>query len=140
MRKFGKIKTTFWTDKDIIGLPAESKTPAVYSLTSPHTNMIGCFRLPFEYAAADLNCTLEIVTANFRSLEQAGFCSYDPQSAWLFIPRFLEWNPLENFNQGKAAANLIAAVPRTVSFYPAFLKSVQEYASAYLPKGFLNGS
>lgn len=139
MREYGKIFTRFWTSPDITGLAWEPKCLAAYLLSSQHTNMIGCFRLPFEYVASDLNCTREIVAVHFKELERVEFCRYDGQTCWVLMPNFLKWNPLENWNMGKAAAKLITQVPRRSPLYPALTQALRDHGAAFLPKGFLDG-
>lgn len=139
MREYGKILTRFWTSPDILGLAPEPKCLAAYLLSSPHSNMIGCFRLPLEYAAADLNWQRDVLTRCIEELEGGGFVRYDARTSWLIIHRYLKWNPLENWNVGKAAAKLITGVPRTSAVYEPLIDALVEHNVAFLPKGFVDG-
>lgn len=46
MREYGSVQTQFWPDLALQNLSTHAKLLAVYLLTGPHTNMLGCFRLP----------------------------------------------------------------------------------------------
>ena len=51
-------------------LSNEAKLLALYLLTGPHTNMLGCFRLPASYVAEDLGWDLKTVSKRFNELNQ----------------------------------------------------------------------
>jgi hypothetical protein len=111
MRKYGTIHCSFWTSENIRRLSDDARTVALYLLTGPHTTMIGCFRLPDGYAAEDLAWPIERVTEALSELDRNGFATRHEPSKLVFIPNFLEWNRVENANQGKAAAKLFDALP-----------------------------
>ncbi len=52
-REYGVVHTSFWTSADIRGLSCKAKLLFLYLLTGPHSNGLGCFRLPIPYMAAD---------------------------------------------------------------------------------------
>jgi hypothetical protein len=54
MRSYGSVHTKFWINSDVQLLSPNAKLLALYLLTSPHTNMLGCFRLPIGYVVEDL--------------------------------------------------------------------------------------
>ena len=54
MREYGKINTRFWADTKMLRLTVNARFMVVYLLTGPHTNSVGCFRLPSGYISADL--------------------------------------------------------------------------------------
>ena len=51
---YGKVKDTFWTDKKIVALSDDAKLLALYLMTGPHRNILGCMRIPDGYLIADL--------------------------------------------------------------------------------------
>lgn len=116
MRDYGKIHNGFWTGETLKGLSGDAKLLAAYLLSSPHTNMIGCFRLPDAYACDDLEWTSERLRNGFETLSQAGFVRYDARTKWVWIVNFLSFNKPENPNQWKAAAKLTASIPDSVAF------------------------
>jgi hypothetical protein len=67
-----------------------------------------------------------------------GFIEYDAALSWMLIRRFLIWNPIENPNQGKAAAKLVGEVPRASSVYAA-LVDILRLNPGNFPEGFVNG-
>ena len=53
MRDYGKVFSTFWTSDSTRGMSDDAKVLALYLLTGPHSNIIGCFRLPDGYVSED---------------------------------------------------------------------------------------
>lgn len=134
MRDYGKIYTRFWTSPDISQLSLRAKLIAVYLLSSPHTTMIGCFRIRTAYIADDLGISLEQVTEGLLELSRIGFIKRDEPLSLVMICNFLNWNPIENPNQAKAAAKLVEQLPKDSSLRQEVLNALASH------KGFSNGS
>lgn len=111
MRDYGKVYSAFWTSEDTRDLSDDGKLLALYLLTSDHTNIIGCFRLPDAYVCEDLGWVAERVSKGFTELFQKGFATRNERSRWIVIHKFLRWNQIENPNQAKAAKKAAEAVP-----------------------------
>lgn len=84
---------------------------ALYLLTSPHANLIGCYRLPDAYVAEDMQWPPERVSEGFAELQQKGFVSRDEGTKWVFIHKYLMWNGFENGNVAIAAQKAFDQVP-----------------------------
>jgi hypothetical protein len=136
-QRYGRIHINYWTSPDIIGLSPETKLIGAYILTCPHGNMIGCFRLPIAYVVDDLAMGYEAVSEGFRNLCDKGFVTHDSAVSWLLISKFLKWNPIDNPNQGKAAAKQVDAVPRNSSVYAPLMQILAANPGNF-PEGFLN--
>jgi hypothetical protein len=137
-QRYGRIHVNYWTSLDIIGLSLETKLVGAYILTCPHGNMIGCFRLPIAYVVDDLGMSCPTVSEGFRNLCDTGFITYDSPLSWVLISKFLKWNPIDNPNQGKAAAKQVHGVPRNSSVYAPLVQMLAANPSNF-PEGFLNG-
>jgi hypothetical protein len=124
MRDYGKVHTGFWHNEELRGLDSDAKVLALYLLTSPHTTMIGAFRLPDAYACEDLDWTPERLRNCFRTL--SGFAEYDPKTKWVWIVNFVRFNRPENPNQWKAAVKLAESIPDSVPFKEAALETVRK--------------
>lgn len=111
MREYGKIHSSFWTSPDIRALGEDGRTLAAYLLTSPHSNMLGCFRVPLAYVCDDLKWPLERVLEGFAKLTQRVWVTFDKGSEWVVIHKFLKWNQPENPNVVRAAEKLFAQIP-----------------------------
>lgn len=127
MRDYGKVQSTFWTSDDIRRLSDTARMLALYLLTGPHTNQIGCFRLPDGYVSEDLNWTIETVQKGFAELSENGFANRDEGSKWVFINNFLKWNEIENPNQGKSAIRLFDQVPNSSSVKVSLAKALKGF-------------
>ncbi len=111
MRDYGRVYSSFWQSPEMRALPEDARTLALYLLTTPHGNLIGCFRLPDAYAAEDLQWPSERVGEGFRKLVDAGFLTRDEATKWVFIAKFLKWNSFENPNVARAALKAFEQVP-----------------------------
>lgn len=110
-RAYGRIHASFWTSPTIRALGDDGRTLAAYLLTGPHSNMLGAYRLPFAYAADDLDWGTERVAQAFRVLADRGFAKRDDETSWVLVYRYIHWNPAENPNQAKAIRKLLMEVP-----------------------------
>lgn len=131
MRDYGKVHTSFWTSADTAGLGDDGRMLALYLLTGPHTNQIGCFRLPDGYVMEDLGWTAERVSEGFQQLFQKGFATRDDDSKWVVIHKFLRWNEIENPNQAKAAVRLFDAVPNGSWVKPMLARALRDFSPRF---------
>lgn len=138
MRRYRTFFPGYWTSADIVDLPSDTKLLGAYLLTSPHANMIGCFRLPNAYVVDDLRMGSETVSKGFRNLCGNGFITHDSALSWVLINKFLKWNPIENPNQGIAASKLVAEVPQNSSVYAPLLDMLRLNPRNF-PDGFVDG-
>ena len=111
MRDYGVIPTDLWSRQEFRVCTSEAQLLLLYLLSGPHTNLIGCFRLPFGYVGADFAWTSETVSERFAELFEKGFASADETVGWVYVPEVLQRSPIANPNVGKAAAKLFAQVP-----------------------------
>lgn len=127
MREYGKIHSSFWTSNDIRSMSEDGRTLAAYVLTSPHSNMLGCFRIPPAYVSDDLNWSMERVTKGFAELFAKGFATLSEGSNWLVIHKFLKWNQPENPNVVKAAEKLFDQIPDECGAKPYLAWAIAEF-------------
>lgn len=137
MRDWGRVHTILWVQMLMQQLSDAARLLALYLLSGPHTNMVGCFRLPMMYVAADLGWPTEKATAAMNELARAGWLTYDTASCWVVVTEFLKHNAIENPNQGKAASKLADAVPQNSLVFPTFVAAVRAHGGRYL-EPFLN--
>ena len=110
MREYGKVYTAFWTSDDVQRMTEDQRTLALYLLTCPHGNMLGCFKLPIAYVAEDLRWATERVEDALVGLIEVGYVYRSDKAAWTLIKGFLKWNQFENANVSKAAIKLFDAL------------------------------
>lgn len=108
---YGKVKDTFWTDKKILALPDDAKLLALYFLTGPHRNILGCMRVPDGYIMADLKWPSERLSDAIRTLCACQFICRD-DDGWTLIRNQLKHDPLSVPNHVKAAITIANTVPR----------------------------
>jgi hypothetical protein len=128
MRDYGIIHTAYWTDDKIAALSDAAKLLGAYLLTCPHSNAIGCFRLPMGYISEDLHWSPDKVRSALRELSGIGFICRDETSTWTLIRNFLAFNTIENPNVGKACMRLADAVPSSFPFFHRLIEALEPHA------------
>jgi len=136
MRDYGSIRTQFWIADDISHLSDQAKLLALYLLSGPHTNMLGCFRLPPGYIAEDLRWSIEVVNKALNELYDAAFINYDKKSHWLVVQQFLKWNPVENPNQAKKIVKLFSKIPMKTTIFQTIVDALLNHTK-YLENEFI---
>jgi hypothetical protein len=110
MREYGQVQSAFWQSSDAQSWSDRAKLLALYLLTGPHANGIGCYRLPDGYVMADLGWDVETVSAGFEELSRNGFANrFD---GVVLIPNFLRWNRIANANVAKARFAEFESLPK----------------------------
>lgn len=110
-RRYHRVQAKFWTDEAVRTWDDDTKLLALYLITSPHTNLLGCFVLPKLYIMADLRWSEKQLEKPFAKLLAAGFLRYDDATELLLIANYLRHNPLENPNQVTAAVRKLDELP-----------------------------
>lgn len=129
-RDYGRICTRFWSSPDIRGLSDKARLLASYLLTSPHSNSIGAYLLPDAYVADDLGWSSEAVSKAFAELIQKGFAERFKDGRHICIIHFLDFNPIENPNVGKAAIKALEQLPDDPALRHVF-KGLEQYAKQF---------
>jgi hypothetical protein len=109
MREYGQIQCGFWQRVSEEGWSNDAALLGAYLLTGPHSNGVGCYRLPSGYVCDDLGWTLERVTQTLSELSEKGFCNRF--GTVVLIPKFLRWNGISNGNVAKAREQEFEAIP-----------------------------
>lgn len=133
-RDYGRITTGFWSHAKIRPCSDQAKLLANYLMTGPHSNSIGAYLLPNAYAAEDLGWELEIVLQAFRELFRIGFVERFEDGRHLVICDFLDWNPIENPNVGKAAIKQLDQLPDDPALRH-IISGLEQYKK-HFPNGF----
>lgn len=111
-RRYYRVGPAIW-DED---WDDDTTLVAFYILTCGHRNTEGLFKLPLEYAIADLGAdrwSVERFRKAFDRLLADGFIEYDESARVCLISKALEWQAPENPNQVKSALKKLADLPRT---------------------------
>lgn len=137
MREYGKIQCSFWTDPDIHGLSQDAREIAVYLLVGPHSNSLGCYRLPLGYVQEDLNQTHERVSKGLNELEEIGFSKRCNATGFVLIRKFLYWNKISNGNIAKNVAEQFEGISHKASVYNDLIACLLEYG-LHFKEPFLN--
>src|SRR3990167_9250410 len=128
MREYGQVQSAFWGHPDIAQISDQGKLLALYLLTGPQSNGLGCYRLPVGYVQSDLGWPEETVSKGFDELFRNGFCNRCERTKFVLIPGFLKWNTIANGNVAAAREKEFREIPSQFSLF-------QELANAILRHG-----
>lgn len=109
MREYGQIQCSFWQRASEEQWSGDATLLGAYLLTGPHSNGIGCYRLPDGYVCDDLGWAPERVRKGFQELFDKGFCKR--YGMVVLVPKFLRWNTISNGNVAKARSQEFEAIP-----------------------------
>ena len=124
MREFGKVFCSIYESPDFRALSEDGRTLVLYLLTCKHATIAGVFRLPDGYACDDLQWSSERVCEGFENLASKGFATRCTATMWVWVTKYLEWNPPENPNQRKSASKVAARIPDQCSWKRRFLSEI----------------
>ena len=121
MRSYSKISPKLWVDPKLkfLNLSNEGKVLYLYLLSGPHTNMLGCFRLPISYIMTDLNWIKSMVLETLYELFESGLIMVSEQFGdgsetifdRIFVPGLLKMEQIQNPNQAKKMEVLFDDIP-----------------------------
>src|SRR5690348_385332 len=94
MRKFTMLRPSLWSSPQFKKLESsDGKLLYLYFTSGPHQTSAGCFRLPDEYAAADLTWKVEHYQKLKLKFINSGTVLYDEDTQEMLINGWLEDNP-----------------------------------------------
>jgi len=128
MRQYGQIQCAIWANPRFKALSEKSKLILIYLLTGRHSNGLGCFSIPFGYVSADLKYGIDTVSKGFTELYENGFIKYCETTEYVFICKFLKWNPIAN-------PKIATSREKEFSEIPSNFEHIQELASEMLKYG-----
>lgn len=80
--------------------------------------------MPDGYAAEDLKWTSGRVSKGFEELFDKGFATRCEATKWVWVAKFLQWNPPENPNQWKAVWKVVGQIPHQCVWRADFLRNL----------------
>jgi hypothetical protein len=91
-REYGKVSAGLWTGERVpafAGLSGTGKLVALYLVSSPHANMLGLYRLPLAYLAADTGLTRAESEDALKELTEAELVSYSVEQQFVWVRYFI---------------------------------------------------
>lgn len=134
MRDYGRVFSSIWESADFRALSEDGRTLVLYLLTCQHGTLVGAFRLPDGYVMEDMQWSSERVSEGFRNLSERGFAVRCETSKWVWVCKYLQWNPLENPNQRKAAVKIAEKVPKDCQWRQRFMSGLAKVAGSEMPE------
>jgi hypothetical protein len=133
VREYGRVHSAFWASTDIQALSDDGKLLALYLLSCSHGTIAGVCRLPDGYVSEDLKWAATRVAKGFVELFEKGFANRCERTKWVWVRKFLQWNPPENPNQWKAVWKAISQIPTQCSWLADFVGFISRITGKELP-------
>lgn len=108
---YRRVYLRLWRHPEFRTLTEGEKVLALYLVTGPQTNLIGCYRFSPALAAEDIGVSLGQVRKRLAVILPAFEWSFDEASQWLWIQSWFRWNPPNGIHQRKSWHNAISALP-----------------------------
>ena len=107
-REFSKISPKVWRSNKFRALPSdEARYLLIFLMTSPHQTSAGCFKIPDEYGAADMNWPIERFREYRAQLVEAGLLAFDEVTDEYFVPGWFTFNKPMNVSHQKAIVRIV---------------------------------
>ncbi|WP_422366397.1 hypothetical protein [Pelagibius sp.] len=117
---YGKVHEGFWESDRIGGLSDGAALLALFLLTGPHRNAIGCFRLGVG-AISDVprfnKWGVDKISSYLDELCSKQFLIRDTNKGWMLIDKALEKDPIKGEKAAKHALSLSTSVPRKSAIF-----------------------
>lgn len=133
MREYGQVQCAFWQSRDAANLSDRGRLLALYLLTGPHSNGIGCYSLPDGYLMADLGWDEPVKAAAVAELEASGLAMWCRETRYVLIPKFLKWNGIANPKIGAARLREARAVPSSFAHMQSLREAIAAHAGEHFP-------
>lgn len=131
---YGKVHDVFWDDDKIEELSDRAALLALFLITGPHRNAIGCFRLGTG-AISDLPrfaaWGFEGISEALSELVGMGFIVRDDRTGWTFIRNALKHDPITSANVAVHALALVDRVPKNSVVYQPLIERLAPQLEAY---------
>lgn len=111
--RYSRISNRFWTDEESSTWNDRVKLAALYVMTCSHRHLEGIFKLPPQYACADLGWTMKSWKSALVFLQESNFLKWDSRTSVVLIVNALRYQAPENENQRTAAIRRIKDLPNT---------------------------
>lgn len=109
-RKFTMISPAVFQSPRYLSVSSEARELYFYCLAGPHQTMIGCFRAPDLYIAADLRWPQPQVRVHLDELQQAGLIDFDPDTSEIMVDRWFIHSQITTEKHMQGARRMIAEI------------------------------
>lgn len=93
-----------------LSVSSEARELFFYCLAGPHQTMIGCFRAPDLYIAADLRWEPDQVRHHLTELQNAGLIRFDPATQEIMVDRWFSHSQIATEKHMQGARRMIADI------------------------------
>lgn len=126
---YGVVHSGFWTDAKVRAWPDDARMLAIYFITGPHRNILGCSRIPNGYIAEDMGWDAKRLARALATLTDTLFIVRD-DDGWTLVLNQLKHDPIKHANHLTGAIKLMRAVPTNSKVYQPTYERLKAAAEA----------
>lgn len=131
MRDYGQVQCSWWGHPDTASLDDIEKLLFLYLLTGPHSNGLGCYRIPFGYVSSDTGKDMETVSEAFKKMEAKGLIRYCEDTDFVHIINYMKWNGIANPKVAAARQKEFEAIPSRCKLIPEVAGDIIEHGKHF---------
>ncbi len=109
-RRFTTISPAVFQSDRYLSVSSSARELFFYCLAGPHQTMIGCFRAPTLYIAADLRWKPEDVSCSLDELRNAGLIDFDDVTQEIMVERWFAHSQIATEKHMQGARRMIAEI------------------------------
>lgn len=109
-RKFTTISPAVFQSERYLSASSAARELFFYCLAGPHQTMIGCFRAPNLYIAADLRWEPQQVSDRLEELQESGLIEFDPATHEIMVDRWFVHSQIATEKHMQGARRMIAEI------------------------------
>lgn len=144
MAHYRKIDPRMWNDEKFRSLSTHGKLAFCFLLTHPHMTALGAMRATIPGLVAELGGEKGFAEG-FREAFAKGLAKHDERASFVYLPRFLRYNPPESPNVVRAWAHSVDLVPecdlktQLLQEVKGYVEGLSEAFREALPEAFAKG-
>lgn len=144
MAHYRKIDPRMWNDEKFRSLSTHGKLAFCFLLTHPHMTALGAMRATIPGLVAELGGEKGFAEG-FREAFAKGLAKHDERASFVYLPRFLRYNPPESPNVVKAWAHSVDLIPecdlktQLLQEVKGYVEGLSEAFREALPEAFAKG-
>lgn len=131
---YGKVHDVFWESHRIDGLSDRAALLALFLITGPHRNAIGCFRLGTGAITDNPRFQkwgIDGVSIALREMSECGFIVRDDRTGWTFVTNALKHDPITSPKVAVHALSLASRVPTNTAVYQQLKERLEPHLMAH---------
>lgn len=138
MRTYGQVQCSWWGHHENKTLSNEAKILYLYILTGPHSNGLGCYRLPTGYIESDTGFSEDEIDSAYTALGDRDILYRCKLTDFVAIRNFLRWNTPVNKKVALAREREFMLIPSSFPYIDMVANDIIIHGGTHFSQPFLD--